>query len=172
MTIEERLNEQIDEKDDQIQELENRIDELESRLDHGRWQWQQHEAFENDELSQQMPFPRLEMRLIRRSKDNWYSVEYLYGLVYKHYSDLYNNMLRFIPFSLTISEGGKDTFESRLVNGELPLPFRDGTHIRSESALLNLPAFIICREKGVFQKIDPLVEELMRNVNKMKGKPE
>lgn len=169
MTIEERLNETIEEKDEQISELESKIDELEQKLDYARWQWQQHEAFENDELSKQMPFPRLEMRMIRRSKDNWYSVEYLYGLVYKHYSDLYNNMLRFIPFSLTTSEGGRDTFESRFKDGKLDLPYRDGTHIRSEAALFNLPAFIVCKEKSVCQRIDPLVPELMENVNIMRG---
>jgi hypothetical protein len=169
MTIEERLNETIEEKDEQISELESKIDELEQKLDYARWQWQQHEAFENDEFSKQMPFPRIEMRMIRRSKDSWYSIEWIYGLVYKHYSDLHNNMLRFVPFSLTTSEGGHDTFESRLYNGQIDLPYRDGTHIRSEAALFNLPAFIICREKGVCQKIDPLVSELMSNVEKMRG---
>jgi hypothetical protein len=170
IALEERLNDIISEKDDQISELESKIEALESRLDYSRWQWQQHEAFDNDEFSRQMPFPRLEMRMIRRSKDSWYSIEWIYGLVYKHYGDLYNNMLRFIPFSLTTSNGGHDTFERRLIDGKIDLPYRDGTHIRSESALLNLPAFIVCREKGMCQKIDPLNAELMSNVEKMRGK--
>lgn len=169
MTIEERLNETIEERDDQIRELENKIEALESRLDYSRWQWQQHEAFDNDEFSKQMPFPRLEMRMTRTSKGNWYKVEYIYGLAYRHYSDLYNNMLRFIPFSLTTSEGGRDTFESHLRDGRIDLPYRDGAHIRSESALLNLPAFIVCREKNMCQEIDPLNAELTGNVNKMRG---
>lgn len=169
MTIEERLNETIEEKEDQIAELESKIEELEMKLDYCRWQWQQHEAFDNDNFSQQMPFPRLEMRMIRRSKDSWYSIEWIYGLVYKHYGDLYNNMLRFIPFSLTTNDGGHDSFESRLNNGQINLPYRDGTHIRAEAALLNLPAFIICREKNMCQKIAPLAPELMSNVDEMRG---
>ena len=167
MTIEERLNETIEEKDSLISELESKIEDLEQRFDYGRWQWQQHEAFDNDEFSKQMPFPRLEMRMIRRSKDNWYSIEWIYGFVYKHYSDLYNNMLRFIPLSLTTSEGGRDTFESRLQNGKLELPYRDGAHIRSEAALFNLRAFIVCREKGICQKIEPLDSEI---IDKMRSK--
>lgn len=170
MTIEERLNETIEEKDDQISELQSKIQELEQRLDYSRWQWQQHEAFDNDEFSKQMPYPRLEMRMIRRSKDSWYSIEWIYGLVYKHYSDLYNNMLRFMPFSLTTCSGGRDTFESRLRLGKIELPYRDGTHIRSEAMLFNLPAYIVCREKGMCQEIDPLNSELMSNVDKMRGK--
>jgi hypothetical protein len=154
MTIEERLNEQIDQKDDQIQILERKIEQLESHLDFCRWEWQQHQAFQNDELSKKMPYPRLEMRLGRLSKDNWYSVEWIYGLVHKHYSDTDNDTLLFFPFSKTTGNGGNGTFESHFFEGKLELPRKDGFHIYADSKVLGLPAYIVCKEMNICQSVD------------------
>jgi len=157
LTLEERLNEIISEKDDLITELENKVDALTADLDYANHSWQHHSAFENDDFFRQMPFPRLEMRLRRTSKDNWYSIEWTYGLVYRHSSDTFsddNNMLRFIPFSKTTSSGGKGTFDNWCKAGRLELPYRDSMHIHTESKVFNLPAFIICQEMGVINKIE------------------
>ena len=168
-TLEERLNSIIDEKDEAIEKLQNELDSLKDRIDLQNQSWQLHEAFENDVFSKQMPFPRLEMRMIRVSKNNWYSVEWIYGLVYKDYADISNNMLRFVPFSKTTSSSGHGTFESRYTDGELELPYRDGVHIKADSEVLNLPAYIVCREKNICQKLGDLHRELMPNVSKMIG---
>jgi hypothetical protein len=154
MKLEERLNELIEEKERQISRLEQEIETIKDQFDLNRLSWQLHSAFENDEFSRQMPFPRLEMRLRRVSKNNWYSVEWIYGLVYKHFSDIDNNMLLFIPFSQTTSNGGDGKFESMNHNNKLDLPFRDGLNIRVEGVLFGLPTYIICSEKNICQKIE------------------
>lgn len=169
MTIAERLNDKLSEKEEQIEKLEQRIEEMERQFDLSRLNWQLHRAFKDDALSQQMPFPRLEMRLTRTSKDNWYRVEWTYGLVYKHYSDTSSNMLLFIPFSQTTSSGSAGTFEDRFRDGKLELPFRDGVHIYAESLLLGLPAYIVCREKSICQKIDFADFNITEQLSKMRS---
>lgn len=128
-----------------------------------------HRPFENDAFSKQMGYPRFEMRLRRISEDNWYSIEWLYGLVYKHFADTNNNMLRFIPFSLTNANGGKGTFESWVKDGKLDIPFRDGVHIRADALLFNLPAYIVCREMNICQKIELDEKNLAHQVKKMRS---
>lgn len=169
MTLEERLNEQLSEKEQEIEELQNKIEALESKFDWDRQNWQLHSAFEEDAFSREMPFPRLEMRITRTSKDNWYSIEWTYGLVYKHYGDIGGKMLKFIPFGCTTGSGGTGTFDQWYKNGKLDLPFRDGVHIRSESLILNLPAYIICREKGIFHKIDLESDLIAGHLPKMRS---
>jgi hypothetical protein len=153
MQLEERLNEIIIEKESRIEELVDKIEKMEANYNMEKVNWQRHLAFENDEFYNQLPYPRLEMRLERVSEDNWYAIEWVYGLVYKHFVDANNDTLMFIPFSKTTSSGGNMTFENWYKNGELDLPYRDGVHIYVESLLFKLPAFIVCKEKGVFNKI-------------------
>lgn len=155
MTLEERLNDMLEEKDSKIQTLEAEVEKLKWQNDLSQLTWQIHQSFQNDEFSKQMPFPRLEMRLERLSPNNWYSIKWIYGLVYKHYSDTQNDTLLFIPFSQTTSRGGNGAFESHLVEGKmLELPFRDGVHIYVEGILFGLPAYIICRERNMCQKVN------------------
>jgi hypothetical protein len=157
ITIEERLNEIISDKDDKIEALERQVENLTADLNYANHAWQHHFAFQNDEFFKQMPFPRLEMRLRRLSKDSWYSIEWVYGLVYKHAIDTFgedNDTLRFIPISKTTSNGGRGTVDNWCKDGKLNLPFRDSLHIHAESKIFNLPAFIICEEIGVINKIE------------------
>jgi hypothetical protein len=170
MKLEERLNEIIEEKESKIEELENEVERLKSQFDLSRLNWQMHSIFKNDDFNKQMPYPRLEMRLRRTSKDNWYSIEWIYGLVYKHYSDTHCDTLLFIPFSATTSNGGDGTFESRYRNGKLELPRRDGFHIYAESKVFGLPAFIVCHEKNIFQPIE--IEGFYHNDKLLKMKSE
>ncbi len=154
MKLEERLNEIIEEKDERIAELERRVENMEYESDISRLRWQMHTSFQNDEFYKQLPYPRLEMRFNRLSKDDWYSIEWIYGLVYKHVTDIKTDTLLFIPISRSESSGGNRTFENWLVSDKLQLPFRDGLHIYAESLTFNLPAYIVCKEKEVWNKID------------------
>lgn len=170
MTLAERLNAQIEEKEERIQELEEKLESQERQFDLSMLTWQMHRAFENDEFSKQMPFPRLEMRMSRVSPDDWYAIEWTYGLVYKHYSDTENEMLRFIPFSRTDSSGGTGKFEMWLQGGKLNQPHRDRFHIRADALTLNLPAYIICREKDICEKIDFEGYHIDQMITKMRSK--
>ncbi|KAA2242858.1 hypothetical protein F0L74_10035 [Chitinophaga agrisoli] len=154
MTLEERLNQTISELEEKNEVLEQEIEDVKRQYDLTRTAWQIHQPFTNDEFPQQMPYPRLEMRMNRVSPDDWYSIEWVYGLVYRHYGDVSGKILLFIPMSRTTSDGGSGEFSSRCPGGKLDLPFRDGHHIRADAMLLGLPAFIICREKNICQKID------------------
>lgn len=161
ISVEERLNDIISEKESHIYDLENQLDELKGALDYQKWGWCRHERIEGDtELYKDIPYPRLEMFMNRVSKNDWYEIEWVYGLVYSHFSDAsYNTKLLFIPFSKTTSSGGKGTFESRMIDGKLETPFRDSLHIKTEANLLNLPAYISCIEKGIIQKLDTKVDK-------------
>jgi hypothetical protein len=110
------------------------------------------------------------MFLNRISERNWYSIEWVYGIVYKHFADTSNNNFLFIPLSKTTSNGGQGTFESHLEDGKLQLPFRDGLHIKVEALSLNLPAYISCPEKGIIHEIEITDEDKKRlkdSVDKM-----
>lgn len=171
ITLEERLNEIITEKEDQIEVLERKVESLTADLDYANHAWQHHIAFENSDFYKQMPVPRLEMRLKRTSKDSWYSIEWVYGLVYRHAADTFsddNNMLRFIPFSKTTANGGRGTVDNWCKGGKLDLPFRDSLHIHTESKVFNLPAFIVCEEIGVINKIERQTDNA-KVIEKMKS---
>ena len=168
MKLEERLNEIISEKDDRIYELNTEIETLKSEADLMKTSWQRISAFQNDVFYKQLPYPRLEMRLNKLSPD-WYSIEWIYGLVYKHYTDIDNDTLLFIPMGRTTSSGGRCCFENWYNDGQLHLPFRDGAHIYVEGQVLNLPAFIVCHEKKIFNKIEDQGWGLTSSIPKMKG---
>jgi hypothetical protein len=154
MKLEERLNDIISEKDDKIEELERTIADLVEQQDLTRLKWQMHSAFQNDDFYKLMPYPRLEMRFNRLSKDDWYSIEWVYGLVYKHSTDVNNDTLIFVPMSRTESSGGDTTFDNWVDSTGIRLPYRDGLHIYAESVILDLPAYIVCREKLLWNKIE------------------
>lgn len=172
MKLEERLNEIIEEKEDQIIELEKKVEELENNADMSRLSWQMHFAFKNEGIFANLPYPRLEMRLNRLSKDNWYSIEWLYGLVYKHDTDTHNDVLYFVPLGRTTSNGSDATFQNWVEeDNTLQLPFRDGRHIYAESLAFNMPAYIICPEMGMWNKIENQGWDLQKSLLKMKHNP-
>lgn len=171
VSVEERLNDIISEKENEINSLEDKIASLEHQLDYHKWSWCRHQIIEDDEFYKDIPYPRLEMFLKRISENSWYEIEWVYGIVYKHFSDAgYNNKLLFIPFSQTNSRGGGKDFTSHFHDGKLELPFRDGLHIKTEAQVLNLPAYISCRENGIIQKIDTNedTDHVLDVINKMK----
>ena len=162
LTLEERLNEELNEKQNEINKLNSKLEKFENDKRLEKLIWMAHSSFENKGLSKTMPYPRLEMRLERISLDNWYEIEWVYGLVYRHLNSTFlkeeNETLLFIPFSRTTSNGGNGRFESFFHDNKLDLPFRDGLHIKSEANLLNLPAYIVCYEKNIAQEIDVKLE--------------
>jgi hypothetical protein len=169
MKLEERLNEIISEKDDRITELEAEVESLRADTELTRTAWQRISAFKNDDFYKQLPFPRLEMRLNKLSPD-WYSIEWVYGLVYKHITDVDNDTLLFIPMGRTTSSGGRCEFENWVDEDGLRLPHRDGAHIYVESVVLNLPAFIVCQEKQICNKIEDQGWGIKDGIPKMKQK--
>lgn len=155
MTLEERLNETIEKKEYKIEKLKGEIAELKNTADLRNLEWQKHEYFKESELQKKLPFPRLEMRFnrIKSAGDDWYNVIWIYGIVYKHFAETYNDTMLFIPISKTTSNGGNGTFESHFKDGKLDTPFRDGVHIKADSKIFNLPAFIICEEMNISQEL-------------------
>ena len=123
--------------------------------------WMNHESKVEPEWLRHLPLPRMEMRFSRRAED-WYTYQWVYGLVYRHFTQDGTDKVAFIPFGATKGEGGGDEFEDQLQNGLLPTPFRDSLHLKLEAKMLNLPAFVVCLEKEMVQ---PLGELTAENVN-------
>lgn len=156
MKLEERLNEIIEQKDDEIVELERKVELLENQLDYANHVWQHHFSFQENDFYGQMPYPRLEMRLRRLSKGDWYNIEWIYGLVYKHTVDTFseNKTLLFIPLGRTTSSGGTGELSYRIREGnKIDMPHRDSLHIYIESLMLKIPAYIVCEEMNLINKI-------------------
>lgn len=169
-TIEERLNETIEEKELKIEELQEKIEALENNSDLQNLAYQMHEYFKETELQKKLPVPRLEMRFKRDKfsidNNNWYNVTWKYGIVYKHYAETHNDTMLFIPLGQTTSNGGDGTFNNFFRGGKLNTPFRDGVHIFAASKLFNLPAYIICEEMNISQKIE-LEMDITEQLSKM-----
>lgn len=158
MKLEERLNNIIEEKDVEIEQLKDRINRLEQSQDLERLRWQLHEYYEETELDKKMPYPRLEMRFLRfpniHGNEKWDNIAWIYGLVYKYYNMTEDNTLLFIPLSMTTANGGNGSFDSWLrEDGKIGLPLRDGVHIIADSRVLNIPAYMVCKEMSIIEKI-------------------
>lgn len=140
----EKLEQIIEEQEEKIQELEEKLETLE------RWkQWTIPRLVDEKKMIKQgynnynkLPLPRLEMRINPLSED-WYKIEWIYGLVYKHFT----GDIIFIPFGQTIGSGNNDKIKT-----EFSTPFRDGLHIKTEMQLLNLPGYLLC--DGTIKTID------------------
>ena len=147
------LNDFIESKNQEVYDLKNKIEQLEYRIDLQNHAWKIPFDFKETDIDKDLPFPRFEMRLMKQSpnQEDWYSVTYIYGLVYRHYSecDKSNNLI-FIPFSKTDCRGGNGDFNYWTSD----LPRRDGIHIKMESILFNIPAFLICRNMDFVNQID------------------
>jgi len=172
--LEERLNRIIEEKEDKIENLQEQVEQLENERDLQNFLWQKQTYFQENELQKTLPVPRLEMRFKRvktfKNDNGWYNVEWVYGIVYKHYAETHSETMLFIPFSKTTGSGGGGTFEHYFRNGKLDTPFRDGVHIVAESKVFGLPAYIICEEKGIIQEIDlnmDMDEQLSKMIRKI-----
>lgn len=128
MTIIERLERDLNDRDATIEKLQEKIDGMEA---YATWEWARHTTIEAED--DPLPVPRLEMSVYART-DDWYITEWLYSLVYKH---LLGHHVR-IPLGHTKVTGGR---------GGPPdpdfTPIRDGAHIRNEARQMGLPAYVV-----------------------------
>lgn len=107
------------------------------------------------ELTKELPFPRIEMRL-NSIENERYERQWVYGLVFYEYSHkTYSGLpkLTFIPISISFERGGLG-IQSHL---PLPKPFRDEVNMMCDMFAMDLPGYLVCEEvKRVEEiKIDP-----------------
>ncbi len=140
-----------------VEEQAIKITELEQTM---RWYknseaWMCHRFIDEENVSKQfigyktLPFPRLEMQ-INPLRDDWYEVEWIYGIVYKHYDE----SIIWIPMGRTTGKGGYKKYLKPLsiLPPQFKYPSRDGLNIRVEMRLFNLRGFLLC--DGQIEEID------------------
>lgn len=139
MKIQERLEEQLNLKDERIEELEKELQELkdESEWD---WKWSRHKTLKQN--LENLPVPRLEMRWHKESEDG-YLQRWDYWLIYRHTL----NHLVAVPLGQTKTQGGNG--QPPIYEGKIRTPFRDGVHICNDTGHLGIPAFGIVEDKIV-----------------------
>jgi hypothetical protein len=136
------LEKTIEEQEDKIAELEEVINTYERGKD-----FMVHRIINEKEKSKlypsydKLPLPRLEMQ-INPLRENWYYIEWIYGIVYKHYDD----SLMFIPLGQTTANGDFSRLRNARtrISDSFNLPHRDGLHIRTEMKLFGLRGFVLC----------------------------
>lgn len=143
-TIEERLNEQLHQKDREIRKLEARIEELERDVRSADAGWTIHAKLDTE---QTLPVPRLEIIVEANGyTDNpWYERIYTYRLIYKA---LWGDVIA-IPIGRTTSQGGdgrRPVFTDGPYAGKVQMPFRDGAQICHDMQALKLPGFLVCED--------------------------
>jgi len=140
----ERLEELLAAKDARIQRLENEFDKARDEQERFEnwleYKWTKHQSFDSDPYG--LPVPRLQIECTSTDEE-WHDRTWRYDLVYRHFL----GSIEFIPLGLTISRGGRGKPE--LVNVLHDLPFRDGSHIVHDSAVMKLPAYAIVERKTV-----------------------
>lgn len=140
----ERLEEQLQAKDEEIWKLREKVEMLQTWRDADPTYWADHRDAEDLGL----PVPRLqiELKIVSPSEYRWF-----YSLVYRHTT----LKLMMVPMGETISRGGHRHFKVENVeDAQRELPFRNGVHIRRDSAHLNLPAYAII--EGQFYELEPI----------------
>lgn len=138
MTVEERLNELLNEKDKEIEKLRDELDHLKSYVKNKHFGWMEHRELPAD-FHPELPVPRLQFTYFKR---DWELV-CRYELVYRHHL----GHCVAIPLGQTSTSGGersKGPFED-VGNGEKELfvPFRDGVHMNTDMKRFGIPGFAI-----------------------------
>lgn len=133
MTINERLEELLDQKDQEITKLSTELEDLKDKTRAEAWKWAIHtESLELEGL----PVPRLEIRYKRTGLACY---EWISALVYKHLTKVVIK----VPLGHTKVDRICGVNFVPVSRGEPELPFRDGAHVVSDSMELNLPLFAI-----------------------------
>lgn len=142
-TIEERLAEQLDQKETEIHELKEKLanmrcrEEVESAFMPGNW------PVPID--SSALPENRLELVFIPSESFGWRNYLVGYRLVYRHLL----GHLAWAAFSWTRCESGYGVAEHGVAEpDDSQLPFRDGRHIQHDSESLQLPAYRVTHRLG------------------------
>lgn len=136
-TIEERLNEALDEKDIEIYKLQRENERLSDQLEGSANGWCRHRQIENDHPD--LPVPRLEF-VWEPDDGRWFNFTVEYRLVYRH---LLGHLL-VIPLGRTkVNSGsGREPWDGIENKPEYWLPYRDGAHMKNDSAHLKLPVYL------------------------------
>lgn len=157
LSVEDRLNDLLREKEHEIRELHEEIEELETTIRGIKNGWAAHRKAEDADES--LPVPRLEFAW-EQEYDSWASYHVEYRLVMKHLLD----HLVIVPLGNTRVSGGDwdgpAPYKKAYFNEEEGrhrgvgfdrscLPFRDGAHASHDSAHLNLPCYAITDEGAV-----------------------
>ena len=146
VSIEKRLQELLDQKEQEIADLEAEVDELKNTVKQAEAGWSLPVALK---VERNLPVPRLEM-LIESRDDFRYVVEWRYRMIYRHFL----GHLVAVPLGYTESLGGDRNGKApRDFDGKLQLPYRDGAHIKSDAKNLGMPAYIVCGD--IEESIDP-----------------
>lgn len=158
LTIEERLNDTISEKDEEIEKLQSKINYLEFQIDFNTRAWELNQYLDIPDFMEHLHFPRLEMHF---EKIGDYRYRWIYGLAFQPYwikIDRKNiNKYYFTPFHETTTSSnvfGND-FTRLSVKDILfqILPMYDGMNIRYDSLKLKLPVYFIYKEKKFIEQI-------------------
>ncbi len=167
------LAQEILEKElERLTEENNKLSDLVDFYKNGS-AWQAHRTInENIESStipgyDKLPYPRLEMRINSLHNNDWDRIEYIYGMIIKHYnqciSECDKNILIFIPLGLTTCTG---SYRNEIKNRTINLPFRDGLHIKADSIVYKIPAYLIY--DGYIEKIKCTLESIsLETISKM-----
>lgn len=148
-TTDARLQELLDKKDEELRELRETLsahyDEEQRKRRRDEWQWTHHEILKNDDVD--LPVPRLEMRWVDQGTRGYNRICWYY-LVFRHLTD---DIIK-VPLGQTKVNGGSsepyyDGHHASNPKPAIDVPFRDGAHIANEARQLNLPAFVIWKDK-------------------------
>lgn len=167
----ERLQEMLEEKEVQVGDLEKTVERLKYETSLDCIKWQKHRLLDNDDFYKGLPVPRVEMIFEAvgsgTDDDAFYNHEWTYGIVTKPYTFQWDfkDKLLFIPLSKTTGSGGNNVSRIRST-GKIDTPFRDGVHVKFDSLMFGLPAFISCRALNVIHPIEKIEGESIMEVVK------
>lgn len=143
-SIEERLQELLDQKDEETRALQKEVAELRRLVKADPFLW----ALQAEVPERGLPVPRLEIEWTPHSQHGWHEASAVYRLVHRH---LQGHVVG-VGIGQTTVRGGwprppiRGT-ETTHRPGKIELPRRDGAHICHDMVQLNLPAFAICGDQ-------------------------
>ena len=144
-TVEDRLNEQLNQKEQEIAKLNQQIEDLQCKLRGIKSGWMAHETLDKE---QTLPVPRLEIVWFPMGGDDreWSSRHALYRLVYESF---WGDVIG-VPLGSTSVNGGcrgeRPVYRETENTFRIEMPFRDGAHICHDMEKLKLRGFLICEE--------------------------
>jgi hypothetical protein len=138
-TVEQRLQELLDEKDAQLEAVTEERDELKRLVEADPFIW----AVQHDVPDRGLPVPRLEIEWTPDAEWGWRRATGTYRLVMKHFMDGVVG----IGLEQVVNQGGRGipiNPPSAHRPGKVDLSSRIGAHICHDMATLKLPGFAIC----------------------------
>ena len=157
-TIEERLTEQLEKKDNEIEALQNEVNHLNNQLRNSANGVYAHRLMSS---TQTLPVPRLEITVTPTGDQQfgkWYKRIYDYRLViHSEWGDFIA-----VPLGRTDSMGGhRNETPVHMMGpyaGQPTVPFRLAHYICHDMRSLQLPGFVVC-------------EELVRDISELANRP-